>query len=250
MTPEQPQALEPQPSGMSEISRITGVFFEPSKTFEDVAARPTFWVPLVLVLLFATVYLFLFSQHVGWERMLRHQFEMSSRTAQMPPEQREAAIQMQLRFVPIFGYVGVLLGVPLFDLVWAAVLLGIVKGIMSVPVRFKQVFAVVCYAAMPSLIFTMLTIAVMFMKNPDDFNMQNPLVFNPGALMDPASSSKFLYSFASSLDVFGIWTLVLIAFGLKAAGGRSITFGGALAAVFVPWGIWVLCKSALAGIFS
>lgn len=235
---------------MSEISRVTGVFFEPAKTFEDVAARPSFLVPLILVLLFALVYLFLFAQHVGWERMLRHQFEMSSRTAQMPPEQREAAIQMQLKFVPVFGYFGVLLGVPIFDLIWAAVLLGIVKGIMSVPVRFKQVFAIVCYAAMPSLIFTALAMVVMFMKNPDDFNMQNPLVFNPGAFMDPVTSSKFLYSLASSLELFGIWTLVLIAIGLKAAGGRKISFGGALAAVFVPWGIWVLCKAALAGMFS
>ena len=235
---------------MSEISRVTGVFFEPAKTFEDVAARPSFLVPLILVLLFALVYLFLFAQHVGWERMLRHQFEMSSRTAQMPPEQREAAIQMQLKFVPVFGYFGVLLGVPIFDLIWAAVLLGIVKGIMSVPVRFKQVFAIVCYAAMPSLIFTALAMVVMFMKNPDDFNMQNPLVFNPGAFMDPVTSSKFLYSLASSLEVFGIWTLVLIAIGLKAAGGRRMSFGGALAAVFVPWGIWVLGKAALAGMFS
>src|SRR5437016_8130713 len=101
MTPEQPQSFEPQPSGMSEISRVTGVFFEPAKTFEDVAARPRFWVPLILVIVFGTVYMALFSQHVGWERMLRHQFEMSSRTAQMPPDQRENVLQMQLKFVPI-----------------------------------------------------------------------------------------------------------------------------------------------------
>src|SRR5205823_4896844 len=182
----------------------------------DVAARPRFWVPLILVIVFGTVYMALFSQHVGWERMLRHQFEMSSRTAQMPPDQRENVLQMQLKFVPIIGYVGVLLFIPLVDVIWAAVLLGIVRGIMSVPVRFKQVFAVVCYAAMPSLLFTALAIIVMFMKNPDDFNLQNPLVFNPGAFMDPVTSPKFLYSLASSLEVFGIWTLLLIAIGLKA----------------------------------
>ena len=68
--------------------------------------------------------------------------------------------------------------------------------------------------------------------------------------MDPVTSPKFLYSLASSLEVFGIWTLVLIAVGLKAAGGRNISFGSALAAVFVPWVIWVLCKASLAGMFS
>ena len=248
MTPEQPQSFEPQPPGMSEISRVTGVFFEPAKTFEDVAARPSFWVPLILVLLFTTVYMSLFAQHVGWERE-RREFEMSPRAQQMPPEQRERIMQMQLRFAPFYP-VGVLLVILVVDLSWAAVLLGIVKVIMSVPVRFKQVFAVVCYAGMPSLIFTVLAIAVMFMKNPDDFNLKNPLAFNPGAFMDPITSSKSLYSLASSLDLFVIWTLVLIAIGLKTAGGNKISFGGALAAVFVPWGTWVLCKSALAGIFG
>jgi len=235
---------------MGEVSRLTGVFFEPAKTFQDIAARPTFWVPLLLSIAFGFVYIALFSQHVGWERMIRHQMETSSRAAQMTQEQRDMQLQMGAKFAPVIGYVGVALGTPLAVLVWAAVLLGIVKGIMSVPVRFKQIFAIVTYAGLPMLIFMVLAIAVMFMKSPDDFNLQNPLVFNPGAFMDPTTSSKFLYSLASSLDLFRIWTLVLIAIGLKAAGGRTISMGGAMAAVFVPWVIWILCSSALAGVFS
>src|SRR6516162_2911201 len=108
MTPEQLNASEPEPKGMGEASRLTGVFFEPSKTFEDIAARPGFWVPLILIIVVAIAYLALFAQHVGWERMIRHQFEISSRAQQMTPDQREQAISMQLRFAPIFGYVGIL----------------------------------------------------------------------------------------------------------------------------------------------
>src|ERR1035438_9871712 len=37
------------------------------------------------------------------------------------------------------------------------------------------------------------------------------LVVTTGAFMDPLTSSKFLYSVATSLDLFRIWTLVLIA---------------------------------------
>jgi hypothetical protein len=96
----------------------------------------------------------------------------------------------------------------------------------------------------------LLMIAVMFMKPPDDFNVQNPLVFNPGAFMDPLTSSKFLYSLASSLDLFRIWSLVLIAIGLKAAGGKQLSMGGAVTAVFLPWAIWTLGAASLAGVFS
>lgn len=235
---------------MGEASRLIGVFFEPAKTFEDVAARPAFWVPLLLMLVGGIIYMALYSQHVGWERMIRHQMETSSRAAQLTDAQRETQLQMGAKFAPVIGYVSIVVGMPLVLVIWAAVLLGIVKGIMSVPVRFKQTFAIVCYAGLPGLIFMALAVVVMFMKSPDDFNLQNPLVFNPGAFMDPVTSSKFLYSLASSLDLFRLWTLVLIAIGLKAAGGRLLSLGGAMAAVFVPWAIWILCTSALAGVFS
>src|ERR1039458_2681360 len=171
-------------------SRLTGVFFEPAKTFADVAERPGFWVPLILIMVFSVCYMVLFGQHVGWERMMRHQFETSSRMAQMSPEQREQSVQMAAKYAPISGYVGVLLGVPLGTLIWAAVLLGIAKGMMSAQVRLKQVFAIICYSGMPGLIMVLLAIAVMFLKPPDDFNLQNPLVFNPGAFMDPTATSK------------------------------------------------------------
>jgi hypothetical protein len=242
--------VELQPKGMSEGSRLTGVFFEPSKTFEDVAARPNFWVPLILIMAFSLAYMVLFGQQVGWERQIRHQTETSSRAAQQTPEQREAGIQIGLKIAPIAAIGGVLLGVPLVTLIWAAVLLGIVKGMMSVPLRLKQVFAILCYAGLPGAIMVLLSIAVMFMKPPDDFNLQNPLFFNPGAMMDPTTSSKFVYSLASSLDLFRLWNLVLIAIGLKAAGGKLISMGGAVTAVFLPWAIWILCAAALAGVFS
>ena len=250
MTPELLPESEPQPKGLGEGSRLTGVFFEPAKTFEDVAARPGFWAPLILILVFSLCYMVLYGQHVGWERMIRHQTETSTRTAQLSPEQRETQIQMGAKIAPIAAYVGILLGVPLGTLIWAAVLLGIVKGMMSAQVRLKQVFAILCYAGMPGLIMVLLAIAVMFMKPPEDFNLQNPLVFNPGAFMDPLTTSKFILSVASSLDLFRLWQLVLIGIGLKAAGGKQLSMGGAMTAVFLPWVIWTLAAASLSGLFN
>ncbi len=250
MTSELLPEDEPKPQGLGEVSRLTGVFFEPAKTFADVAERPGFWAPLILIIVVSLVYMVLFGQHVGWERMIRHQVETSSRSAQQTPEQREAGIQMGMKIAPVMTYVGILVGVPVVWLIWAAILLGIVKGMMSAQVRLKQMFAIIAYSSVPGVIMALLAIAVMFMKPPDDFNLQNPLVFNPGAFMDPLTSSKFLYSLASSLDLFRLWTLVLIAIGLKAAGGKQVSMGGAVTAVFLPWAIWTLGTAALAGAFS
>jgi len=250
MTPESVQPVEPELKGMGEASRIAGIFFEPVKTFEDIARRPTWVVPLVLVILCVLTMMFLYSQRVGWERMIRQQFETNPRLSQMAPEQRAQAMEMQLKFASVGGYAGAILGVPIVDLVWALLLLGIVKGIMGAPVRFKQVFAVVVWAGITGLVSLVLMIIVMFLKNPDDFNLQNPLVFNPGAMMDPLTTSKFVYSLSSSLDLFTIWLLVLIGIGLKAAGGKTLSTGGAMTAVFLPWVVWTLGKASLAGVFG
>jgi hypothetical protein len=190
------------------------------------------------------------SQRIGWERMLRHQMETNTSLQKLTPEQREQSMAMQLKFASVGAYVAVIVFMPVADIVIAAVLLGIAGGIMSGGMRFKQVFAVVCYSGLPGIISSILTIIVIFLKNPDDFNMQNPLAFNVGAFLDPNSGSKFIYSLAGSLDLFVLWMIFLIATGLKAAAGKRLTFAGALVAVAVPWAIIVLGKAAIAGAFS
>lgn len=250
MAPATAAAFESEPAPLSELSRVTGVVFEPSKTFADIAKRPAWVIPLVLVVLFSLVYLYAFSVHVGWERGITKAIDSSARVAQLPPEQRQRAIEMQLKFAPIAGYAGVVLFTPLYYLIAAGVLTGIVKGLLDVPVAFKQAFAVMAYAsAVPRIIFSVLSGVVMFLQNPDDFDMQNPFVSNAGALMNPETSSKFVHSLAGSLDVFNIWVMFLIATGLKAAGGGKLSFGAAVFAVLTPWAVWVLGRAALASVF-
>jgi hypothetical protein len=235
---------------MGVFSRVFGIFFEPKKTFEDIARKPNWLVPVLLLMLASACFMTMFNQRVGWERFMRHQFEISSRAQQLTPEQRERAIATRSRMGPVLGYGGIVIGLPLYLLIAAAVLLGTAAGIMSAPLKFAQVFAIVCYSNLPGVVTSALGIVVMLLKNPDDFDLQNPLLFNAGAFLDPEHGSKFLYSLATSLDLFAFWIILLIATGLKAAAGKRLSFGGALFAVVLPWAVWVLVKAGFAGMFS
>jgi len=96
-----------------------------------------------------------------------------------------------------------------------------------------------------------LSIVVVFLKNPDDFNLMNPLAFNFAAFMDPLTSSKFLYTFALSFDLFAIWVMILTALGLSAAAGKKrLSFGGALFAACLPWLLFVTFGASMAAMFS
>jgi hypothetical protein len=241
--------VEPQPRGMSEFSRIIGVFFEPGKAFTDIAARPRWIVPVLLIALVSMSVSYLYAQRGGWRVMIQQQMANSSRQPQGTPEQVEQQIETGVKVATIIGY-SIPLIIPIMFLIVAGVLTGITALILSAPVRFFQVFAIVCYANLVGIISGILTIIVMQLKSVADFNLSNPLLFNPGAAMDPKTSSKFLYALATSLDLFSFWIMLLMATGLKAAAGKKLSFSGAFFAVALPWAVYVLVKSTMAGIFS
>jgi hypothetical protein len=259
MTPEAIQVSEPGPAGMGLFGRLTGVFFEPAKTFEDIGRRPSWFVPLLLVMLAGIAYAFMLGQQVGWDQVMNQTRNLSPKVAErmdqqmanMPADQRQRALDIQTKVVTPAQYYGqAILGPPIGALVRSGLIMLIAGVMMSAGLRFKQVFAVVCFAGMPNVIQALLKAVVVVLKK-QEINVFNPLAFNPGAFMDMATSPKFLYTIAVSLDVFTIWTMLLMAVGLSAAAGRKrLSFGGALVAVVAPWALLILISAVSASIFT
>jgi len=225
------------------------VYFEPKKAFADIAARPGWIVPVILLIIIGIVGTSLIGSRIGWERAMRPMLENNKRMQQLEPAQRDAAIQQQIKFGPIFGYVAAVAYTPIKILLVAAVLLLMIK-MAGASLKYKQMFAITAYASLPNLVAGILFIVVLFLKNPDEFNLQNPLAFNVAAFMEPPpATGRFLYSLGTSLDLFTIWIILLLAVGISAA-SRKVGFSKALMLVLTPWVIWVLVTSGLAGAFS
>ena len=239
---------------MGEFSRLSGVFFEPGKTFADIAERPSWFAPLLLIILATVAFYVAYGQHVGWQAYVQDQIDMSARAQQqmqnMSPEQRQKSLDLQMKIMPVIYYVGPVLGMPLMYLFSSLILLGIASGLMSAGVKFKQIFAIECYAGLVGIIPHLLGIVVMFLKSPDQFNLMNPLAFNPAAFMDQKTASKFLYTLGTGTDLFVIWTLIVTVIGLKAAAGKKLSTGGAAVAVILPYALLLLVGATLAGAFS
>src|SRR5947199_1780347 len=82
MTPEAAQTPEATPARMGVFARITGVFFEPGKTFDDIGKRPSWLVPLLLIMLSGLAYYAAYGQHVGWARFINQQMQTNPRIQQ------------------------------------------------------------------------------------------------------------------------------------------------------------------------
>ena len=235
---------------LGHFDRLVGVLFDPAPAFADVAARPAgWWLPLLLLTIITVGFIFAFTERVGWERFMRQQLEQSSRTQQMPVEQREEVLRQQLRFVPIFSHIQGALAWPLITLVVGGAFLFVFNILLWAQLTFRQIYAVVCYGNLPHALGGLLAGVVMFIKDPADFDLQNPVASNLGAFLDPSTTSKWLVSAASSFDLFSLWVLLLLATGFAAA-ARKISWSKSFTWVVVTWGLWVVVKSGAAWIFS
>ncbi len=237
MTPE-PAPAKP----LGELQRLSGVLFEPKTTFADVAARPRWWVPLLLLIVAALALTYCFSQRVGWDSLLRQQMSANERFQQLPVERQESLVEQQVRMVSVLGYVGATAGIPIYALALAAVAAVVFKVFLGSKCSFRQVFALTSYSLLPGILSTGLTILVMYLKNPEDFNLQNPLVFNLAAWL-PGDIPRWLQSAAASIDLFSLWTLLLLATGLSVADGK-VSWGRSAAWLLAVWLLWIALKSA------
>lgn len=234
---------------MSEVGRILGIFTSPKTAFADIVERPRWYIPVIILTVLAVAYITAYSRHVGFERLIQQSMQQNSRVQNMPPEQRERAVEMGTKFGAISAYAGSVVGVTISTVVVAAVLMLTANGLMGAQLRFVQMLGITAYAFLTGIVTTTLSLIVMFLKPPEDFDIRNPLAFNPGAFLNPESTPKWLVALATSFDLLSFWTMALLALGITVA-ARKLSFGKALAAVLLPWIVFVLLKTGWIGLFG
>ena len=166
--------------------------------------------------------------------------EASSQTQNLTAEQRETAA----RIGGVVGTVAAVAGVPVSMLVIAGVLLFIFGTMLGASVNFRQVFGVVAHAWLPSVFASGAAVLVMFLKDPDDFDLKNPTGFNIGFYL-PHSTPAWLVSLGSSIDVFSIWTVALMAVGISACTSKT-PLSKSLVITGTVWGIYIVAKGLFA----
>jgi hypothetical protein len=241
----------PELAPLSEGARIVDTFIAPSKTFTDLRRSASWWAPFLLLSIISLGFFYVVGQRIGYRKVVENQIQASPKTArqmdQLAPDQRSQAIGRQATITRYFlyGYPGVIL---LWNLIIAAVLFATFKFAASAVVEFKAALAIVMYASLPLLLKTVLaTISVAAGADPDSFNLQNPAATNPGYFLSPGNS-PFLYSVATALDIFMIWTLIATAIGFSCVG--KVKRSTAMAIVFGWYVVFTLGAAGFAALLS
>jgi Yip1 domain len=250
-SPVIPSSEPPKP--VSSLGRIFGVIFSPQPTFESIVRRPTWVLPLVLIILVSALVVFVFSQRVGWRGFMERQNQTNSRLQKqmesMTPEQREQMLETQTKYAAIFGYVGVVLGIFVSAIVVAAVLLAAFNLVGGAKVSFKTSLAIVAHSWVPSIIGGMLGILIIFLKDPSTVDIQHLVAANAGAFL-PDDAPKWQETLLTSFDLFIFWSMILMAIGYSATDPKKIPWGKALGTIVVVWLLYVMVKVGITAAFS
>jgi len=233
--------LSDAPAEISPIARVFGALFNPVPTFESIARRPDWILPLALLVLLGTAVGAELAQRVDWEQVINRQMDASSQAQQLSAEQRAQRVEVGTKVARGICCAAGILGSPILLLIFSGIYLGAFNVLANAGLRFEQSVGIVAHALMPSLISSVLAVIVLMVKDPGTIDPNHPLATDLYAFL-PADAPKWLQALGSSLELFFIWILVLVAIGFAAANPRKVKRGTAFALVFGLWGVWVLGK--------
>jgi len=244
-------AVPPEPAPLSDGARLANTFLAPAKTFTDLRRNASWWAPFLLLSVLSLGFVYVVDQKIGFRKVAENQIEASPRATQrmdqLSADQRNQALARQAAGTRYFLY-----GYPVIILLWnlivATVLFATFKLATGSDVKFRTSYAIVMYASLPLLVKTILaTISVTAGASPDSFSLQNPVATNPGYFLKPADS-PFLYSVASAVDIFMIWTLIVTAIGFTCV--SKVKRSTALTIVFGWYVAFTLISAGLGAMFS
>ena len=232
------QAPEAPEKGNS-FGRLIGAIFSPRETFESIARRPTWLVPIILLCAVQCAVIGIYGQRVGWRSLLEKQMGANAQFQQLPAAQQQQRIEVALPYVSKIAYAEVIIGPFVALFLFAGIFWLIFNMGAGAKIGYRIAMGVVSYSFVPTIVGSLLGILVLYLKDPSTVDLQNLVATNVASYL---SSEAPAWMHALRLvDVFLIWEMILLAMGFSAAAPKKLSTAGAFAWIFGLWTLVLLC---------
>jgi len=231
-TPEMPAARMPaEPARIGALGRIIGALVSPRAAFADIARRPGWVFPIVLLTAVCLVFNIVLATRVDWRQTARDLLERTRQIERIPLDQVDQQLQAMEMGFKIQGYARGVLGSITLALLVSVVSLLVFNVIGGGGVPFKSVFAISSYAILPLGLRELLAIFVAYLKEWGTVDALNPVASNVAAFL-PSDAPMWQFSLGASVDLFALWMYLLLAIGFSAANPKKLPLGKALGLSF------------------
>lgn len=227
----------------SSFSRVISVLTAPARTFAAIAERPTFVVPLLLLAVLGAVAVNITFTKVDPQDFVR---QMEEQGRDLPPNVDTSTI---LKFSRWAGTAGALLISP-FTYVIVALLFWALLRMLGSDMDFKRSLAVTSHAFLPFGLAALIGVPVALARDTislEEVQAGQFLQSNLGILAGE-DTSQVVKALLSSVDVFSIWCIVLLAIGYRIV--AKVSKGAAWGSVLAIWALGIVLKVGMTAIFA
>jgi hypothetical protein len=230
------------------FQNLVDVYFSPREAFTRIVRNPRIVVPLVVYAVLVLGFTGVWMQKMDPVEFMKAQIEESPQAERMPAEQKAAIIEQQAKMMPIFGWVVGPAVIAIILVAIAACLMFVFRFFYAGDVRFKQAFAIVLWTFLAvGLVTTPIMLAVLALKGDWNIDPNQAIQANLGLLLDKSTAAKPLWALLTSIDIFTLWMVFLLAVGFAVASRK--TTASALWGVAIPWVLIVLVKVGWSALF-
>jgi hypothetical protein len=236
----------PLPPPKNFFQRFIGVIISPVETFQDIARKPDVLVPMIVFILISYATTIFTMPRVDWEALSSQQIEgMKASRPDMSQQDAEKAGRMIQGFSKVIAWVA-----PLFGLIWWLILAGVLFlafKLFGGQQTFMQALSTVLYSWVPMVIYGIVVSIVIVARGGlfDPTQLPTIVKSNPAFLVN-MKEHMVLFSFLSSIDIFTIWTLILLIIGFAIC--AKVSRGKAATIIISLWAILILIKAAFAAL--
>lgn len=251
-----PKPAPDAPPPMSAIEKLAGIFYEPSRVFQNLKAHPTWLAPFLVISILSVAYAAAFTQRLTPERIVSYTADKMAETPMIPAEAVERAREEGLdqaknpiqkvgtaikTFVGAFAFMSFLA---------ALYLVGVL--VFGGRINYWQTFSALMYASLPIVVVQkVISLILLYLKSPDDIHPimgQETLVQdNLGILFTPAEH-PVLFVAASAIGLLSFYGLWLKAIGLRNAGQR-VSKGAAWGTAITFWALGLMFLLIITALF-
>ena len=222
-------APAPTTEKASLVEDFVDIFYAPSSVFAR-RSLSSFWPHLLIITVLAAGFAFasqsVFSQIFDAE-FARGTAKAMAKNPRLTPDMVNSMRPIQEKIASVFVYLGSPIGI-----FFTALFAWIATKIVSVKVKFGQAMTISTLAFIPRLVGLLVGVLQVVLMDTTNFTNRYSLSVSPARFMDPDTANAKLFAVMGSLDLFAIWSTVLIGIGI-AVMGKAPRNKGYLAAVIV-----------------
>lgn len=233
----------------SSLGRLLSVLLWPVETFRSIEARPTWVAPLLVFMVLAGTLSYLVQTKLDPEEAVRTQ--VSKMKVEVPPEQMDKMIRDAENRTngtkAMFAAGGALFQAAIYALISAVFLIGL--RLFASEIDFKRAFSVTLYGYAPQAVAALLNIPILLGRENVTFDeaTRGGVLVSSLAALASEDASAMLVTLLNSIDLFTIWTVVLLAVGFRTVGKVSTAVSTGL--VVLLWLIYIGGKLGLTALF-